>query len=191
MSALCPVPVSAARPVSVRTRRTKPNCHYCDCGAHAWATLSSWGVAIVSPEDAGLLEAHVWTLDHSYPFLAYAFRSTGTSTIRLHREIMNDPEGSLVDHWNANGLDNWRSNLRVTDTVGNCANQRKTRGTSRFKGVYWHRKDRVWMARIKSGGKTIYLGSFRDEVEAARVYDDAALRTFGAMARVNFPPAAA
>ena len=34
-------------------------------------------------------------------------------TIRLHRLIMNAPEGMVVDHLNGDSLDNRRSNLRV------------------------------------------------------------------------------
>jgi hypothetical protein len=36
-------------------------------------------------------------------------------------------------------------------------------------------------------GKLNYLGQFHDETEAARVYDEAALRYFGPHAFFNFP----
>ena len=169
-------------------RRTSPNCQHCECGSHAWAKLSAWGVAIVSPDDAHVLAAHVWTLSATPGSdLAYAYRKVGRATTYLHREIVGAPVGKLVDHRNCNGLDDWRDNLRVTDSTGNCANQRKTRGTSRFKGVYWNKQDAVWMARIKVNSRTVYLGSFAVEADAAHAYDEAATLFFGVMARLNFP----
>ena len=46
---------------------------------------------------------------------------------------------------------------------------------SRFKGVSWHVKNKKWIAQIRDrngkAGKVIALGSFDDDVEAARNYD--------------------
>jgi hypothetical protein len=41
----------------------------------------------------------------------------------LHSWIMNPPKGMRVDHINSNTLDNRRSNLRITDAVGNAHNR--------------------------------------------------------------------
>lgn len=42
---------------------------------------------------------------------------------------------------------------------------------SRFKGVAWHVKNKNWIAQIKVDRKVIYLGSFDDDVAAARAFD--------------------
>jgi hypothetical protein len=89
----------------------------CQCGDHAWAPTTRWGVALVSAEDRALLEQYPWRLMEPYPRLAYAgcmryARESGTGSQHLHRAVMRTPKGTQVDHINANGLDNRRSNLR-------------------------------------------------------------------------------
>jgi hypothetical protein len=61
--------------------------------------------------------------------------------IRMHRVILglgnDDPLDP--DHINHDRIDNRRSNLRPVNQSENNANRQKTRGTSRYKGVYWDR----------------------------------------------------
>ena len=60
----------------------------------------------------------------------------------------------------------------------------KKGGHSDFVGVTWHRQDQKWQAAIKVEGKSLHLGHFLDEYEAARKYDEHAAR----LGRpVNFP----
>ena len=47
---------------------------------------------------------------------------------------------------------------------------------SRFKGVCWNKAARRWVVQSKVEGKQAYLGSFRNEEEAARCYDATAAR---------------
>lgn len=44
-----------------------------------------------------------------------------------------------------------------------------------------------WLAQITAFGKVLHLGRFRDEDEAARAYDVAALERDGAFTSLNFP----
>jgi hypothetical protein len=82
----------------------------------------------------------------------------------MHRLIMNPPRQSHQ----GNRWDNRRSNLRVCTQAENLQTGRKARGTSRFEGVFWHRRRRKWLAVTGHQGKTVQLGSFSDEGEAAR-----------------------
>jgi hypothetical protein len=69
--------------------------------------------------------------------------------------------------------------------VENLRNRGKQRNnTSGYKGVTLYRKR--WLVQIWYGGKKINLGSFRDPVEAAKVYDQAAREYFGVFAVTNF-----
>jgi hypothetical protein len=105
----------------------------------------------------------------------------------MHRRILNPAPGKVVDHFNGNRKDNRRSNLRECTQAENRRNTRKSRGTSRFKGVSWHCQMGKWQAKICHNGKSIHLGLFDDEVEAARACDKAAREFFGAFACLNFP----
>jgi len=52
----------------------------------------------------------------------------------------------------------------------------KKGGHSKFIGVTWHRQDQKFQAAIKINGKSLHLGHFVDEFEAARKYDEHARR---------------
>jgi hypothetical protein len=106
----------------------------------------------------------------------------------MHREIMNAPRGILVDHRNGDNLDNRRTNLRLATPTENSCNRQKKKGcSSQYKGVCFHRRRGKWASRIKIHGKSIFLGNFDREEDAARVYDEAAKQYHGAFARLNFP----
>jgi hypothetical protein len=111
-----------------------------------------------------------------------------TSTLALARMIMEPPSGLIVDHINGNPHDNRKHNLRVCTYRDNNANTRKKRGDSRFKGVNRAKnKSNPWSAYIRMDGKTVNLGSYAREEDAARVYDIMALTQYGEFALINFP----
>lgn len=109
--------------------------------------------------------------------------------IHMHRLILglDSRDTRLCDHKNGNGLDNRRANLRIATTSQNLANRGKTRrNTSGYKGVMWFKRKRKWYARIRVSGKSVHLGYFDDPIDAAKAYDDAALKHFGEFAKTNF-----
>jgi hypothetical protein len=104
---------------------------------------------------------------------------------------MDAQPGEYIDHKDHDGLNNQRSNLRRCTNAQNCANQRSRGGSSRFKGVSWSKKFKVWVAmtHFDYGGQ--FQGHFHDEEAAARAYDAAARVRYGEFAMTNFPEARA
>ncbi len=111
----------------------------------------------------------------------------GKGTVRMHRLILDAPADVDTDHRNHDGLDNRRENLRLCTRSENMANQRKrSDGTSKHKGVCWHKDCHKWQAQIGVNRHVINLGYFDSEAEAARAYDAAAHKHFGEFACLNF-----
>jgi len=143
-------------------------------------------VSIVDDGDYEVVSKHRWYLTTGGYVIST--RRINGRYLYLHRFILNSPRGIETDHINQNKIDNRRANLRIATVSQNQANVPKRRDniTSRFKGVYWCKKDKRWKSKIGVHYKQIHLGSFLSEEEAARTYDEAALKHFGEFARVNF-----
>lgn len=104
--------------------------------------------------------------------------------IYLHNFILGLRRGG--DHKNRNKLDCRESNLRRSTYTQNNMNKAKVNGGSRFKGVYRNDRNNCWIAQIKIPDKGIkYLGSFLDEIEAAKIYNLNAKLYYGEFAFLN------
>ena len=141
--------------------------------------------AIVDAEDYEELNKHKW-----YYNGRYAVRNVGTGgrrkSVSMHRVVNKTPDGACTDHKNHNRLDNREENLRTVNQRQNLMNGHPHRGSSsKYKGVYLHKKNRNWVAKIVIGGKQKHLGCFTDEKEAARAYDKSAEEHFGEYALLN------
>ena len=149
---------------------------------------------IVDPQDFYRLNNFHWCAKGKID-LIYAVRfilkpNGSMKMVRMHREIMNFPAGLLVDHKNNNTLDNRRANLRVATSSQNLANRRrdKSKNSSPFRGVCFRKHRTRCSAQITVNGKSICLGSFDSEIDAAKAYDNAAKKYHGEFARLNFTP---
>jgi len=107
----------------------------------------------------------------------------------MHRQIINAPDNLVVDHINYNGLDNREANLRLATRRQNNLHVIRTMnpGSSKYKGVSWHTWKKKWSVKITTHGKTIHLGDFKDEIQAAKTYDKAAKKYHREFAALNFP----
>ena len=108
-------------------------------------------------------------------------------TVHMHRFIMDASSKVQIDHINGNKLDNRRLNLRIASVQKNAFNRKKPKVecTSIYKGVLQRKNSEKWIARIKISNKAIHLGTFINEVDAAKAYNEAALYYFGEFARCN------
>jgi len=144
--------------------------------------LTQGKFAIVDAEDYDHLMQFKWF----YTCYGYAARNARDKTLLMHRVILSADKGFNIDHINGDALDNRKSNLRFCSQAENSRNRKLRKGgTSKFKGVGWHKATGKWVAYIKVNYKHKHLGLFVDEKEAAMAYDAAALLYFGEFAATN------
>ena len=142
--------------------------------------------ALVDEKDFAVLNKMNWYLKRSgtcYYAHTTIRRNKKAPFVAMHQLLLPVPKGQEVDHKNHNGLDNRRTNLRAATRSQNIANRKKFRRankqSSEYKGVW--RKDGKWEAGLRHR----YLGTFSTEQEAARAYNDAAIKLYGEFAQVN------
>lgn len=77
----------------------------------------------------------------------------------------------VVDHIDNNKLNNRLDNLQLISHRENISKDRK--GTSKYTGVLWHKRDNKWMSYITVCGKRKHLGYFETEYDAHLAYQTA------------------
>lgn len=134
-----------------------------DDSVYAWASKYRWSVNSHSDRDSK-------TVMHTRTHIA------------MHRLIMGNPRGKFVDHIDGNQLNNQRSNLRLCTNSQNLRNQKiNSRNTSGYKGVTF-RKDRNKFRAIILDR---FIGYYDTAIDAAKAYNQAAIKEFGEFARLN------
>lgn len=123
----------------------------------------------------------------------YANRRKNKTSTSMHREVLGliDPE-IFGDHKNHNGLDNQKHNLRIATPRQNSFNRHKRKNSSsKYKGVSLMKKTRkdntilyYWQARCQLGNIDLALYA-QSEIEAAKLYNELALKLHGEFAVLN------
>ena len=155
--------------------------------------LTQEKVALVDDEDFKYINQFKWHAEKRKKTY-YAARNVSIKKmhkkILMHRLIMNTPEEMETDHWNKNGLDNQRHNLRIC-THGQNGMNKHSIGMSKYIGVYYYFKIqkrgfcKYIKAQIQKDKKKIHLGNFKTEKSAAIAYNEAAIKYHKEFASLN------
>lgn len=153
--------------------------------------------AMVDDQDYDWLNQFKWRSKCGYKSkTCYAVRTLLASEskikrgISMHCQIIGScSRNQQVDHKDQNGLNNQKNNLRLCSQSQNNANRSPLpRSTSKYLGVcYWPEKGRRkhWIANISKNNKSIRIGRFKTEIEAAVAYNKKAKEIHGQFANLN------
>jgi hypothetical protein len=151
--------------------------------------LTKGFVTLVDDEDFNYLNQFKWFV-FKKSLTYYATRESKGEKILMHRIIAKTPYNLQTDHIDRNGLNNQKYNLRICTHGQNQINRAKW-GRGKYKGVGTIRRicnKKVYIyfqAYINHEKRSIYLGCFRTEIDAARAYNEAAKKYHGEFANLN------
>jgi len=109
----------------------------------------------------------------------------------MHRFLMGNPVGFEIDHINGDSLDNRRRNLRMCTHAQNGMNRKIGKNnTSGYKGVVFDKKAKKnkWCVKLKLNGQSKCVGKCFTKEEAARLYNEFAIKNWGEFAKLNVIP---
>lgn len=148
--------------------------------------------AIVDDEDFNKLNKNKWSVFKSRNVLYAYRRDENNKSVFMHNQIMNSPNGMVVDHIDHNGLNCQKNNMRRCTNAENNRNKTSSKNsTSKYLGVCLYRKNNgykdyfYWAAQITYNYKRKRLGLFHSEIEAAKCYNEAAIKYHGEFANLN------
>jgi hypothetical protein len=126
-------------------------------------------------------------------YWAIGLKVNGTNKIFMAHRIIyfmhykTNIDQDLIDHIDLNKSNNSICNLRLADLNQNKWNQNKAniKTTSKYKGVHWCKRDNRWIATICCRGKRKAIGYYKTEIEAAKRYNEQALKIHGEFAKIN------
>lgn len=151
--------------------------------------LTQGQFALVDDEDYDYLMqwkwyAHRGEKKHTYYALRMDYKN-GKKTIRMHNVIFlkHGINGyTVLDHIDRDGLNNQKDNLRISSRSENCFNRRNwgalPKGVRLHKSVYKKKNGEIkeyvkYQSRISVNGESIFLGNFKDLIDAIESYNKA------------------
>lgn len=101
--------------------------------------------------------------------------------------LSNPLNYGYVNHKDNNRLNNNLDNLEWCSFQQNCFQKYKYKknASSKYKGVSWSKRDKKWGSKIGFNNKTINIGFFSAEKEAALAYNEKAKELHGKFAVLN------
>ncbi len=153
--------------------------------------LTQGKVALVDDEDFEYLNQFKWQAKKTHSNNYYAGRWLRLSKgirifITMQNEIIKPCKNFIVDHVNNIGIDNRKINLRVCNNLENMRNKNIYKNNSSgFKGVSWDKKRKKYYSYIRHNNLMYNLGHYIDPKDAARAYNEAAIKYHGEFANLN------
>jgi len=142
-------------------------------------------------QDAHLFEKYTYHINKK-KYTNYVRRKTSMKlgkerTVFLHRDIMNPPEGKVIDHINENGLDNRRENLQIITNMENVVKGKSGISETNFRGVNFFKLSKKNPFRVTAWveGKQKHLGLRPTRISAARLHDEVVEKIDGNSSRSN------
>lgn len=152
--------------------------------------LTRGQVALVDDDDFEKVSKYKWwaakVINKEY-ISYYAHAQYKGKRLILHRVILGlDSDNNFyIDHINGDTLDNRQNNLRVCTSSQNQMNRRVQQHSSVYKGVFFLRNRKKWVATLTFNKKCIFIGYFDYEIDAAKSYNKKAIELFGEFAHLN------
>ena len=152
------------------------------------------GYTLVDDEDYQFLKRFNWTrsvLDERPRATRMILVKNRKIEIPIEYFIVSNKTGCSYFHKNKNTLDNRKENIvfvrrNVLTHISNKSKMYAGRPTSsKYKGVYFDKRDLRFDVRIYYEGKKFYLGKFMKEKDAAKAYNKKALELYGDLAYQN------
>jgi len=153
--------------------------------------LTQGKVAIVDDDDFEYLNQWKWFANNQcgkfYARTNIPNKNGKRGSILMHRLILKILKSKLqVDHLNHITLDNRKCNIRVCTQSENLQNCNKyNNNTSGYKGVNYNKINKKWQASIGVNKAKIYIGSYINPIDAAKAYNEAAIKYHGEFANLN------
>lgn len=141
-------------------------------------------IVVIDTEDVEKIKDYKWNIAYTPKGNLHAVRSSPKfkqKMIYLHKLITGN---KFTDHIDGNILNNKKSNISDSDFLSNNKNMKMHKDNrSGYKGV-----DKIngkYRSRITVNGKTITIGKFGTKEEAAKAYNEYAIKHHGEFARLN------
>ena len=157
-----------------------------------WLETSSGQKVKIDSEDLERVNQHSWRITKGTtgrPRVVTSVRTPkGVRQLTLGKFLMNPPKGKQVYPRRFNeGLDYRKDNLVVCTLKERqqLLPKKRTDATSIYRGVSFVSASKQWRAAIEVDGKSINLGQFKTEDQAALAYNEAAREHFGKNAYQN------
>ena len=141
--------------------------------------------AQVDDEDYTRVRQYNWSLNPKY-----VCSGINGKTIYLHHlvlEIVGNVDFPVL-HLDDNPLNCQKYNLTqglVSDNTQGVPHPKNVTVRSKYIGVSWNKRDKIWEGCIMRFGKHYHLGYSQDEEYLAKKYNEKALELYGSYAKLN------